>query len=311
MEMSDAITIIYRLYWTLAICGGIAGLGITIHELTSSRTSFLLRLLELELAFLFTMGTVFITELNREGPDIYNQVTRIASVMGVCMLVITIPRFANSRPALVLLPGIDRIFTVVGLSLLIHYVASSAYHFAVRYPKGILYFDGHRVLPVFLTFFTLAAAHTYLAITFITARPIRGFSKAEKNIFTVFGLASFAFIPLMLVIDNLRWMFPRLWAIHPVERLIILPLFYTHMVFTVILSIRANQKYLALGEHLGTEYALSRRESEVAAQILEGLTQPEIAELLFISLSTVQSHANNIYRKTGVNNKMQLAKRIG
>lgn len=48
---------------------------------------------------------------------------------------------------------------------------------------------------------------------------------------------------------------------------------------------------------------------EIAAKIIDGFTQPEIAELLFISLSTVQSHANSIYRKTGVNNKMQLAKR--
>lgn len=310
MEMSDTITIIYRLYWTLAIFGGIAGLGVTIHELTSSRTSFLLRLLELELAFLFTMVTIFITELNRGGPDIYNQVTRIGSVMGMCMLVITIPRFANSRPALVLLPGIDRIFTVVGLAMLIHYIASSAYHFAVHYPIGKLYFDGHRVLPVFLSFFVLAAAHSYLAVTFIAARPTTGLSAAEKKILAVFGFASFVFIPLMLVFDNLRWMFPRLWAIYSVELFIVLPLFYTYMNGTIVLAIRANRRYTSLGVHLGAEYALSRRESEVAARILDGLTQPEIAELLFISLSTVQSHANSIYRKTGVNNKMQLAKRL-
>jgi len=311
MEMSDTIIIIYRLYWTLAICGGIVGLGVTIRELVGSRTSLLLRLLELELAFLFTMISIFITELNRGGPDIYNQVTRIGGIMGVCMLIITIPRFANSRPSLVLLPGVDRLFTVVGLSMLIHYVASSAYHFAVRYPLGIPYFDGHRVLPVFLSFFALAAAHIYLAVTFIAARPTTGLSAAEKKIFAVFGLVSFVFIPLMLVFDNLRWMFPRLWAIYPVELFIVLPLFYTYMNGTIVLAINANRRYTALGVHLGAEYTLSRRESEVAARILEGLTQPEIAELLFISLSTVQSHANSIYRKTGVNNKMQLAKRIG
>jgi DNA-binding CsgD family transcriptional regulator len=310
-KMSDAIIIGYRLYWGLAICGGTVGIGVTIRELVRSRAGFLNRLLALELAFLFTIASIFITELNRGGPDIYDQVTRISGMMGVCMLIITIPRFVNSRTPLVLLPGIDRIFAVVGLALLIHYVASSAYHFAVRYPLGKLYFDGDRVLPVFLAFFALAAAHTYLAVAFIAARPTRGLSAAEKKILAVFGLGSFAFIPLMLVFDNLRWMFPSLWAIHPVERFIVLPLFYTHMNCTVVLSIRANRRYAALGEHPGAEYALSRRESEVAARILDGLTQPQIAEQLFISLSTVQSHANSIYRKTGVNNKMQLANRLG
>jgi len=310
MEMSDLITTIYRLYWTLAICGGLAGIGVTIYRLVDSRTGFLLRLLELELVFLFTIVSVFLTELNRGGPDIFNQVTRISGIMGVCMLIITIPRFVNSRPSLMLIPCIDRIFTVVGLTMLIHYVASSAYHFTVRYPKGILYFDGHRVLPVFFTFFALAAAHTYLAVAFITAHPGTGFSAAEKKIFAVFGLSSFAFIPLMLVFDNLRWMFPCLWAIYPVELFVVLPLFYTSMNITIVLAIRANQHYTTLGVHFGREYSLSRREGEVAAYILDGLTQPQIAEKMFISLSTVQSHAVSIYRKTGVNNKMQLAKRL-
>lgn len=92
------------------------------------------------------------TELNRGGPDIYDQVTRIGGMIGVCLLIIAIPRFANSRSSLVLFPGIDRIFTVIGLVLLTHYITSSAYHFAVHYPFGKPYFDGHRVLPVFLSF---------------------------------------------------------------------------------------------------------------------------------------------------------------
>lgn len=308
--MSDTIIVIYRLYWSLALCVGAAGIGVTIHEIVYSRTGFLSKLLALELAFLFTILSTFMTELNRGGPDIYDQVTRIGGMIGVCLLIIAIPRFANSRSSLVLFPGIDRIFTVIGLVLLTHYITSSAYHFAVHYPFGKPYFDGHRVLPVFLSFFTLAAAHIYLAVVFIAARPVLGFSAAEQKIFSVFAFASFAFIPLMLVFDNLRWMFPRLWTIYPVERFVILPLFYIYMNFTIVLSIRAHRKYMSLGEYFGAEYALSRRESEVAAQILEGLTQPQIAEKLYISLSTVQTHANSIYRKTGVNNKMQLAKRL-
>ena len=80
---------------------------------------------------------------------------------------------------------------------------------------------------------------------------------------------------------------------------------------TVILSIRANRRYSKAGTGLGIEYGLTHRESEVAAKILDGLTQPEIGQELCVSLSTVQSHAGSIYRKIGVDNKMQLAKKLG
>lgn len=50
--MSDTIIVIYRLYWSLALCVGAAGIGVTIHEIVYSRTGFLSKLLALELAFL-------------------------------------------------------------------------------------------------------------------------------------------------------------------------------------------------------------------------------------------------------------------
>jgi LuxR family maltose regulon positive regulatory protein len=50
---------------------------------------------------------------------------------------------------------------------------------------------------------------------------------------------------------------------------------------------------------------LSKRELEVLQLINEGLTNREIAQRLFISLSTVKSHTGNIYSKLGVNNRTQ------
>ena len=51
--------------------------------------------------------------------------------------------------------------------------------------------------------------------------------------------------------------------------------------------------------------ALSERELEVLELIAEGLTNPEIASRLFLSLHTVKSHARNIYGKLGVHNRTQ------
>ncbi|MBN1978693.1 MAG: AAA family ATPase [Anaerolineae bacterium] len=50
---------------------------------------------------------------------------------------------------------------------------------------------------------------------------------------------------------------------------------------------------------------LTERELEVLHLIAEGLTNPEIAQHLFISLPTVKSHARNIYGKLGVHRRRQ------
>jgi LuxR family maltose regulon positive regulatory protein len=50
---------------------------------------------------------------------------------------------------------------------------------------------------------------------------------------------------------------------------------------------------------------LSERELEVLVLIAEGLTNPEIAERLYISLHTVKSHAGNLYGKLDVSNRTQ------
>jgi two-component system nitrate/nitrite response regulator NarL len=53
---------------------------------------------------------------------------------------------------------------------------------------------------------------------------------------------------------------------------------------------------------------LSRREKEVLENIAEGLTNPQIAEKLFISLHTVDTHRKNILTKFNVNNTAALIK---
>jgi LuxR family maltose regulon positive regulatory protein len=50
---------------------------------------------------------------------------------------------------------------------------------------------------------------------------------------------------------------------------------------------------------------LSERELEILQLIAEGLTNPEIAARLFLSLNTVKVHTRNIYGKLGVNNRTQ------
>jgi LuxR family maltose regulon positive regulatory protein len=55
--------------------------------------------------------------------------------------------------------------------------------------------------------------------------------------------------------------------------------------------------------------SLSERELEVLQLVAEGLTNPEIASRLFLSLNTVKAHTRNIYGKLGVHNRTQAVAR--
>lgn len=55
-----------------------------------------------------------------------------------------------------------------------------------------------------------------------------------------------------------------------------------------------------------TTQKLSKRETEILQLIMQGLTNPEIADRLFISSETVKSHRHHILTKTGARNTAAL-----
>lgn len=58
------------------------------------------------------------------------------------------------------------------------------------------------------------------------------------------------------------------------------------------------------------EVVLTKKEEEIVDTIRRGLTNKEIAQEMNVSLSTVKSHVNNIYRKVGVNSRSELLKEL-
>jgi DNA-binding NarL/FixJ family response regulator len=54
------------------------------------------------------------------------------------------------------------------------------------------------------------------------------------------------------------------------------------------------------------KYELTPRELEVLRLVLRGRSNKEIENALFISLSTVKAHIGSVYRKLGVNSRLQL-----
>lgn len=54
--------------------------------------------------------------------------------------------------------------------------------------------------------------------------------------------------------------------------------------------------------------SLTPAELRVAESVAKGLTNPEVAETLFISRRTVQAHLSHIYGKLAVSNRTELAR---
>jgi two-component system, NarL family, nitrate/nitrite response regulator NarL len=83
-----------------------------------------------------------------------------------------------------------------------------------------------------------------------------------------------------------------------------------------ILSVYEGKLYLSLDsnlsadekEEIGKVPVISSREKEVLVLIADGLTNPQIAAKLFLSMHTVDSHRKNLLTKFGINNTASLIK---
>jgi len=61
----------------------------------------------------------------------------------------------------------------------------------------------------------------------------------------------------------------------------------------------------------GSQYGLSRRESQVAGLIADGCSTKEIAALLGLSVHTVRHHTERVFAKVGVRGRIRVAMRLG
>jgi two-component system, NarL family, response regulator LiaR len=68
-----------------------------------------------------------------------------------------------------------------------------------------------------------------------------------------------------------------------------------------------NNKAAKIAPTVALEQALSERELEVLGLLVEGLSNPEIAEQLFISPNTVKAHMRSLMNKLAANDRVQVA----
>jgi DNA-binding NarL/FixJ family response regulator len=70
-----------------------------------------------------------------------------------------------------------------------------------------------------------------------------------------------------------------------------------------VLSLYGKQRVAPAAKQL-PDFPLTERETQVLTLLAQGLTQREIAEELYLSVSTIKRHLESIYSKLSVNNKI-------
>ena len=73
------------------------------------------------------------------------------------------------------------------------------------------------------------------------------------------------------------------------------------------LGARAEARGPSAGEESGVG-SLSKRELEIAELITDRMTNNEIAEQLFLSKKTVESHIRNLFAKLGASSRVEVAR---
>ena len=85
-----------------------------------------------------------------------------------------------------------------------------------------------------------------------------------------------------------------------------------------VLMIGVNMRWIGRGASKGTpiadsylsDYSITPREAEVLRLLITGLTSAEIADKLFVSQRTVETHIYNVFRKCSVSNRVELVAKI-
>ncbi len=65
-----------------------------------------------------------------------------------------------------------------------------------------------------------------------------------------------------------------------------------------------------LSEEFLSRYGITDREGEIIQKVIQGKSNADIANELFISLATVKTHLHNIYQKIGVDSRYDLLARV-
>ena len=83
-----------------------------------------------------------------------------------------------------------------------------------------------------------------------------------------------------------------------------------HIFYKFYFSSPFSKTEKTLKEDFIKNFSITKREQEIIIALLAGKSNKELAETLFVSEKTIETHLANIYRKVGVKNRLELFSRL-
>ncbi len=92
--------------------------------------------------------------------------------------------------------------------------------------------------------------------------------------------------------------------------MITISLLIYHIFYRFYFSSPISKTEKTLKEEFIKDFGITKREQEIIVALLHGKSNKELAETLFVSEKTIETHLANIYRKVGVKNRLELFSRL-
>ena len=92
--------------------------------------------------------------------------------------------------------------------------------------------------------------------------------------------------------------------------IIFLSILFYHIFYRFYFASPISQKNKKLTPDFIRDFSITKREEEIILALLDGKSNKELAQTLFVTEKTIEAHLANIYRKVGVKNRLELFSRL-
>ena len=284
--------------WILAYIAGIVAITLIIVDWRQFRKKetkaelFFIGSLILPLISISIMGFFYLEFLTRWG---INPASLISILFGD-LIAVTVQFWIQA----VLKSGINKIVLIVVIVF-----ASAA---AVAEIGLYIGQDQALFLKIVFTTFGILSTSILTAGIFLIAYKFPEYDFTQKRIYKSIGIIAVCSLPFFILFDFFG-------SLIKVIHHNIYKKYYIYPVYFIIICIQLIILHLhnlnaIMGGKISSKIKLSKREYELMLLLTKGKTYTEIAQELFISVSTVKSHTNKIYKKTGAKNRIELIQYI-
>lgn len=144
----------------------------------------------------------------------------------------------------------------------------------------------------------LLALYLLIYIVFLLLKTLGKFEISKNRVFKILSLVLLLSVIFVIYRDLLNFNRSYYFAF---------PIFYSYLsIYILYILIKTKKTGISPLADLADKYNLTEREISVIKELIKGSTYKDIGETLYVSINTVRTHINNIYKKCDVRSKIEL-----